>query len=73
MALDARPVAQQEPANVLGAQFGEINGAISELLSQQAPHDQSTMTAGNRRQPSYIAQVLIVTAQLIGEITTKHR
>lgn len=36
-------------------QLGNIDWAISELPSQQAPYDQSKLMAGALRQSSYIA------------------
>lgn len=57
-------LAGKELANVIGSQPRYIDGAILELLLQQQACDVKPVLARSCRQPSYIAQMCVVAAQL---------
>ena len=52
----------KELANIVRAQPRYIDCAILELLSQQHARDVKAILARTSRQPSYVAQMFIVTA-----------
>jgi len=53
-------LAGKELANVVWAQLGNIDSALSELLSQQPTSDTNQVLACPCRQSSCIAQVFVV-------------
>jgi hypothetical protein len=55
-------LAGKELANVIGSQPRYVDGAPLELLSQQHARDVKAILARTSRQPSYVAQMFIVTA-----------
>ena len=58
----------EEAAHVVGPQLGNIDSAPCELLSQQPTRDTNPVSACPCRQSPYIAQVLVVAAQFLGNV-----